>query len=522
MSRLPTVHPTFADRLVNWFNPVAGAQRLRARMMTAALGGYTGGRRDRRSTRNWRGKEESANVAVIPDLPDLRWRSRDLIRNMPLAGGAIATNVTNVIGDGLVPRPQIDRELLGLSEIEADRWQAQARREFMLFAMRSDFTRVQNFFEQQQLVFRAQLESGDVLAVRRFRRDAGDSYGLKVQIVEADRLCNQDYQADSDTLVAGVVINADGVHTSYQIADRHPLDIRNQGARWTTVPARDTFGDPLVIHMFERLRPDLARGVPYLAPVIEALKMLSDYAEAELKSALISAMLTVFITRPDAGNEDAPPVIGDAAANAAANEVELGSGAIVDLAPGEKPEFVNPGRPNPEFDPFVLSILRQVGVALDLPFEILIKHFTSSYSASRAALEMAWQMFRRRRTLVADRFCDPVYAWLITEAVASGRLIAPGFFEDPVVRAAWLGCEWDGTSPIALDPKKEADADKVDLETGAKTLEEITQQRTGGNWRRKIEQRGLEEKLKREVGMLAATPSQPTPDPLAPADPLEE
>jgi capsid protein len=65
--------------------------------------------------------------------------------------------------------------------------------------------------------------------------------------------------------------------------------------------------------------------------------------------------------------------------------------------------FVNPARPNPEFDAFVMSILRQIGVGLEIPYEILIKHFTASYSASRAALETAWQFFRRRRTWLARR-----------------------------------------------------------------------------------------------------------------------
>jgi hypothetical protein len=32
----------------------------------------------------------------------------------------------------------------------------------------------------------------------------------------------------------------------------------------------------------------------------------------------------------------------------------------------------------------VLAVLRQIGVALGLPFEVLVKHFKASYSAARA------------------------------------------------------------------------------------------------------------------------------------------
>ena len=131
---------TWADKLVDFVNPRAGMERLKSRTMMAQLGGYTGGSRDRRQTRNWRPKQTSANEDLSPDLPDLRSRSRDLVRNVPLATGAISTVVTNVVGDGLVLQSQIDRAVLGLSEEQADAWQQAAEREFAIWAKNPDFT----------------------------------------------------------------------------------------------------------------------------------------------------------------------------------------------------------------------------------------------------------------------------------------------------------------------------------------------------------------------------------------------
>jgi capsid protein len=161
---------------------------------------------------------------------------------------------------------------------------------------------------------------------------------------------------------------------------------------------------------------------------------------------------------------------------------------VVDLAEGEEVEFANPMRPNPQFDAFVTSFLRQIGVALEMPFELLIKHFTSSYSASRAALEMAYHTFRRRRAWMVRNFHEPVYEWFMEEAVLLGRLDAPGFFEDPLMRAAWLNASWIGPVRISLDPKKDAEADKIDVEMRVKTREQVVQERTGGDIDRKIEQ----------------------------------
>lgn len=122
--------------------------------------------------------------------PDLRSRSRDLARNAPIATGAINTTVANVIGEGLRLQSAIDYETLGLTEDQADAWERAAEREWRLWCKRADFSGVQSFGELQALAFRSMLESGDCFAVRRYRQDAGGTYGTKVQLLEADRISN--------------------------------------------------------------------------------------------------------------------------------------------------------------------------------------------------------------------------------------------------------------------------------------------------------------------------------------------
>src|SRR5688572_19314889 len=104
MTRLPAIQPTLVDRVVSYFDAVRAAERHRARMMLAISGGYSGAKRDRRPTSEWRPGAGSADADILPDLPMLRDRSRDLTRNAPLAGGAVNTVVTNVVGTGLDPQ----------------------------------------------------------------------------------------------------------------------------------------------------------------------------------------------------------------------------------------------------------------------------------------------------------------------------------------------------------------------------------------------------------------------------------
>jgi lambda family phage portal protein len=483
---------------------------------SGTAGGYRGGRKDRRALRNWRPKGGDANADTLLDLPDLRARSRDLERSAPIAAGAVATTTTNVIGDGLQLQASIDKDVLGLTADQADRYEREQEREWAYYCKRADFTRVQHFDELQELAYRSRKQSGDVLAVRRFRKDRGDVYGTKVQLIEADRVCNPNYATDSDTIVGGIEVDADGVHVAYHVARKHPGSLRLAGNSWERIAARDKDGRLLAVHIFERMRPELTRGVPYLAAVIEHLKQISDYSDAEVTAAVTSGFITMAIETPLDDDEN-PPVGERGDANLADNEVKLGAGAVLSLAPGEKANLLNPSRPNANFGPFMEAFLQQVGVALQLPMELLLMHFTASYSASRAALEMAWQTFRKERSRFAWRFCQEVYGWFMDEAVASGRLHRPGYFADPVIREAWLGAEWIGPSRASLNPKMEAEADEIDIRNSVKTREQVCIERTGGEVDRKIEQLQREEKAGAKPQQAANTPQpkaerEPDPD----------
>lgn len=511
------VAPSVIDRLVGVFSPAAQMRRQVARTaLAAANGGYTGGKKNRRSLENFIPDGGSANSDTSPDLPTLRARSRDLRRNTPLATGAIATRITNVIGEGLRVLPQIDSETLGLTKQAARDWNRKARAEFALACWTADFTGVHSFEELQALVFGSADESGDVLVIRRYRMDPGDTYGVKLQVIEADRLSNPNNQMDSDTIVGGVESRTDGVVLAYHVSDRHPGDMFRKAMTWRRVPAFYSDGRPICLHIFKRLRPDQARGVPYLAPVIEAIKQLGTYSEAEIEAAVLSAFFTVFVKTPDGQGGPIPSTGVDT--RSGKETAGLGKGAIVDLAEGESIEIANPGRPNQNFEPFVLAILKQIGAALEMPFELLIKQFEASYSASRAALEMAWQTFRRERAWIVRNLCQSYYEMVIEEAILRGRIEAPGFFDDPAIRRAWLNAGWYGPVKMSLDPKKDADADTTDLANRTKARSQIIMERTGGDVESVFEQLGYEEELAEENGLTkpAATAGQsvvpPAPD----------
>lgn len=512
------------DRAVSWLSPKRGSDRLRWRLAEAMAGSYTGASKKRRQTSSWLTSGGDADTDILADLPALRERSRDLVRNNPIGRGAVKTTVTNVVGTGLRLNSAIDAEFLGLTDDEATAWETRTERLWRLFAdsVECDVERKLTFAAMQAMVFQQVLENGDVgVALPRFRR-APLPFLLKIQGIEADRICNRDNAADSEKLVAGVHRDQYGAATAYDVMDQHPGSMTASGRQsWTTIQARgDKTGEPNFLHIFSPERFGQTRGVPFLAPVIEPLKQLDRYTEIELMAAAVAGMFTVFIESErsgiDAGGLLAPmEPTAETGGTTADKDYRMSGGAIVELQPGEKVNAANPGRPNSAFDPFFTSIVRQIGVALELPFEILIKHYTSSYSAARAAMLDAWRFFTGRRVWLAGAFCQPVYETWLYEQVVTGRIAAPGFLADPLVRKAYCGADWTGPARGMIDETKEVQAARDRIDLTLTTHAEECAALTGGDWDRKIKRRGKEQDRKRELRLLAASP---TADTVPPAD----
>lgn len=522
---------TALDRAIEVVAPQWAARRFQARAgFTLLSETYHGASRSRRSLTGWNPVEADADADTLRDIPTLRARSRDLLRSAPLAGGAVATTVTNTIGTGLSLQANINARVLGLGEEEAAQWQQHAEDEFALWcdSRDCDITRHQTFFGLQALTFRAVLESGDVAVILARVPPRAGPVPLALQLVEAERLCNPNRAADRAGLVAGVEADAAGAAVAYHFASAHPTV---RGARagtpplsWARIPATGAAsGRRNVLHLFERRRPGQTRGVPFVAPVIEPLKQLERYTDAELMAAVVSGLFTVFI-KSEAPASIKPSALSEAEARAGFNgadawDGQLGNGLVVEMNPKESVETANPGRPNAQFDPFVTAIVRQIGIALELPYEVLVKHYQSSYSAARGAMLDAWRFFRGRRDWIATEFCQPVYEAWLEEAIVAGRIRAPGFLRDPLVKKAWCGALWVGDGPGSIDPAKDVQAARERVELTISTLAQESVLHDGQPWEAKLRRRTREKQLLAGAGMPASEPASGAPA-APPSDPV--
>lgn len=481
--------------------------RKRLEMINSGYGNY-GGSNSRKSTQGWLYRGGSSKEDIERNLPTLRQRSRDLYMGGGIIGtGAIKTMRTNVVGRGLQLKCKIDYEAIGITQEKAREYEAAIQREWKIFAdtPECDMQRLNNFYELQQLVMLNWLMSGDVFAILPMKKRVNVPYDLRIKLVEADMVGTPaDKSEYTENITSGVKFSADGEIISYFFMKKHPLSTLSYlSADYAEVPAYGAkTGRRNVLHIMNSERIGQVRGVPFLAPVIEAIKQIGRYTDAELLAAVVSGMFTVFIERENTSDEsplgESIPLEEQVDAGDPTT-VEMGPGSIIDLNDGEKAHDVNPGRPNANFEGFVTAVCKEIGAALEIPIEILLKQFDSSYSASRAALLEAWKAFKMYRKWLSDDFCQPIYEQWLSEAVAKGRVNLPGYFGDIRIQKAYTSAEWIGPAQGLLNPVQEVNAAKTRVECGFSTRDRETMEMTGGNFYQNVSELKYEGKLMKEV-----------------------
>lgn len=450
----------------------------------------------------------------------LRKRARDLYAGGGLARSGPETLTTSVVGWGILPKPKIDGDFLGMTDEAREEAEKTIAREFRLWAGNTmcDATRRQNFYGIQQLAFLSMLMSGDVFALFGMKENKRTPYQTTIRLLEADRICNPDSSGDSEgtatdsggRIVDGVETDQEGTVIRYHVASRSPIAENDSSELiWTAIDAfgADT-GYPNILHVMTYERPEQCRGIPFVAAEIEQLKQFTRYMNAELAANVVSAMLTCFITSDqddgsfgmqDAVNKEDKVTDDDIS-------LELAPGAVYSLPPGKKIETVNPLRSNSQFETFVNTCITVIASSMGIPKEVLTKKYESNYTAARAALLDFWRTVKVYRTRFNDDFNQPIYEQWLSEAVATGRIDAPGFFDDPAVRQAWCGCVWMGASMGHVDPKKEVAAAESRIANNITTQEQEAAEYNGNDWAANIRQRKKEVAAAQELTSLLEQP----------------
>ena len=427
----------------------------------------------------------------------LMGRSRQLAMGNALAISALKKIRTNVIGSGLKLKASIPADILGINEEEAEKIERKLETlwEYWAESTECDYEGQMNFYQIQSLVILTKLRDGECFVGLPFRKNLNDVFELKLRVLDSALCVNP--SGSSEKVMNGVESDSQGVPIAYHFRKNYKSMDTVRISKYGSLTGRQN-----ILVLMERERAGQKRGVPLLSPVMEELHQVTKVRRAELKNILVSTIFSVFVTSPDSKStlklkKDFNSLIDEK------NEVvKLGSGTISVLPPGVKIEQANPNRQCASLDSFITSIAKNIGACLEIPYEVLMSSFNSSYSASRAALNEAWRTYMLHREWHIAEFCKPVYAEFLDYIVDSGIIELPGYKENLLIKRAYQGSEWFGSSVGQIDPSKEAKAAEIRLRCGLTSLTRETKLLTGADYETVLKQRRKEAQNELELNEL--------------------
>lgn len=422
---------TLLDRLIAYVSPRAGLRRAQARAAASAVRSYDAAKRTRR-TQGWVAGGTSANAEVLRDLPTLRARSRDLVRNNAHANRAVAIWTAHLVGAGLLP--QCKHASPALARQAEELWQAWARQ------ADAEGGTVEGVMA---LAVRAMVEGGDALIRRVPVRPSAGAVPLRLAVLEGDHLSTVADRATGPRIVGGVEVDELGRRVAYHVLQSHPGDVSTTSSAAIRVPASDA------TLLYLRQRPGQLRGVPWLSPVMLPLRDLDEWREAALVKAKVEACFSAAITRVDG---DTAPIM-PSSTDRDGNRVEaLEPGMMVYLQPGEDVRPIAPST-NTSFEPFALAQLLGIATGVGLTYDQITGDLRqANYSSLRAGkIEFRRLLEQIQFQTVIPMAAEPVWRWFVEAAMTAGLL--PG--NDPAEYAA----DWIPPRNEPIDPLKDVEAD---------------------------------------------------------------
>lgn len=401
--------------------------------------------------------EDHVVGAVNLDL--LRRQCLYLRRNNAIVAGVVERFADHVVGpDGITPAAATDD----------DDWNDLAENYWLEWSKVADVRQRVPLREIQRLAVQARLLLGDMGLVLL-------SNG-QVQPIEAMRIADPPANRRPERCVNGIQTSEEGIPVAYYV---HP---RTVGSGLVDVERYAVVRAENMVFLSRPLRIDQLRGVPELAPVLNAVTDFGRLQEETLNKATLDAMHSWAIyseSAPSMQNAVAQRVAalngvgGDGEGAAQRPRFEhFGSGQNYYLLPGERIESLASNTPNGQFVGHCELLLKIIASSLCLPFEFLLLDFSGgSFSASRAALMTTYRTFAMWQSWLVQGMMQRLWNWRIAKAIKSGDL--PPAPVDRHGWSQWWQVRWMTPRYDWIDPKQESAGDKINVELGVESVGSI-------------------------------------------------
>lgn len=358
------------------------AMRIRQRWGQAKeVKRYDGAVSDRH-TADWLTSQSTADAELMEGLPALMERGQDLERNNPYIERYLAELEANVLGHGGMTLQMQCKKPDGMpdasdNKLIEDEW--------------FEFNKVRNFdvtgeisgHEADRLTLRGAARDGNSFI--RIHRNWPNRWGIALQLLESTWLDIR-YSCElpnGNRVVMGVELDRYNKKVAYHFVGARP------GERLYASSAlhRDRVRVPAeeIIHAYRRKRVDQTVGEPWFTSVIDTLRNIDKYEEAEVLAARAEACK---------GGHYVSDLVSDTLPLDALPDPTKG-GYVQDLSPGQATalpfgvrfEPYNPTHPNGNHSAFRKDNLRKAASGLCISYNMLANDLEGvNYSSLRGGL----------------------------------------------------------------------------------------------------------------------------------------
>lgn len=411
-----------------------------------------------RLTNGWSTSNASAEQIATSDLANLRSRSNSLARDDDYYKRFLQMCVTNIVGHNGVsfqskirdPNGSLDERANDLIE---DAWKKWCKPKNCT----ADGT--MGWIEAQSMFVESTARDGEVI-VHIIRDPNVNEFGFALQLIEAEHLDEKhnETRPNGNAVRNGIERDKYGKPVAYWLWKHHPGDRLTQS---NNVRVRIPAGD--IIHAPFLDRPSQSRGLPWGASAMWRLNMIKGYEDAEQTAARVAASKMGVISTTKGEEYTGEDEIGGH------KIMNAEPGAFEYLPPGSTLSTFDPNHPNSGYKDFMKTALRGAAAGLGTSYNSISQDLESvNYSSLRHGSAEERDNWRVKHRWFINRFVERVYEeWL--EVVLLRRIVPLPFdkfekFNKPEFRAR--GWQY-------VDPLKEATAQKIQLESGLRSISDV-------------------------------------------------
>ncbi len=455
------------DNVIATVSPRHAYEREMWRQGLEELRGYDAAGRGRLNS-GWRVTNESAEMTDRYGRDVVRARARDLERNSDIAQAVLHAYKRNVVGKGYTLRALTENDELDKRIEKA--WKRWCK------ARNCDVTGEQSFNEILRMMVERKKVDGGMIVL--YRYTTGGVVPFKLQCLEVDELDKTQATPHQrgNRVVGGIEYNQYRRPVGYWIRQ---YDIEGwQLAEPVFIEAKDVF------FLKTKHRPSQLREMSDLAPTITRVRDTNEFINAVSVRERIAACLAVLIKKalPSGGAGRSSAKGPDGRVDYAGKK--LAPGMMLEMGPGDDAQIVDPKGAATDATAFLKTQQGLIGAGQGLSYEAVSRDMSSAtYSSARQnAIEDENTYIEEIELLTA--FMSEVYENFLISGVLSGLFYISDFWEH---KEDYMDHSWVKTPKKWIDPAKEANADKIALQSGQKTFQDL-QAEKGKDWKEAVDE----------------------------------